>query len=48
MHNPNSDEIEACDTLIAYCLKMKKDLGLVLPTSEEVAKATQNEMIKDF
>mgnify|MGYP001485130041 CR=1 FL=1 len=46
--NPKAKEIETCDNLIKYCNKLKIQLGLVEPSSEEVAKKTETEMINQF
>ena len=48
MDNPKAREIETCDNLIGYCNKMKVQLGLAAPTSEEVAKKTETEMINEY
>lgn len=42
--NPNSEKISACDQCIKYCHTLKKKHGLVPPSSEEVAAATQKEL----
>ena len=39
-------EIETCDSLVAYCISLKKKFGLILD-SEEVARQLQEEQRKD-
>lgn len=48
MDNPKAKEIEVCENLIGYCNKMKMQLGLAEPTSEQVAKKTETEMINEY
>lgn len=46
--NPNQQEIDTCDVLIAYCKKLKAQWGLVAPTSEEVAKEVEKDLINEY
>lgn len=48
LENPNRNEIDTCDVLIAYCKKLKAQWGLVAPKDEEVAKVAQQEMINEY
>ena len=45
--NPNQKEIDTCENLITYCNKLKVQQGLVPPTSEEVAKKAESELINE-
>lgn len=46
--NPYFKEIETCEQLVQYCQKLKVQHGLVPASSEEVAKATEKEMISEY
>jgi len=46
--NPHAKEIATCDHLVAYCNTLKKNLGLMPATSEEVAKKTETELINEY
>lgn len=46
--NPYQKEIDTCDHLITYCQKLKVQQGLVQPTSEELAKEVEQQMITDY
>lgn len=46
--NPNLREVETCDQLIQYCIRLKGQYGLIPPTEEEVAEKTQKEEINKF
>lgn len=48
MENPKAREMDICENLIGYCNKMKIQLGLAAPNSEEVAKKTETEMINEY
>ena len=48
MSNPNLKEIDTCEHLILYCQKLKVQQGMVPPTSEEVARKTQYDLISEF
>lgn len=45
--NPYLKEIDTCEHLIQYCNRLKVQFGLAQPTTEEVAKETQKEMISE-
>jgi len=44
--NPNEGKIDACEQAVKYCNSLKKKFGLVAPSTEEVAQATQKEINK--
>ena len=46
--NPHLKEIETCEHLLQYCNKLKAQCGLNAPSSEQVAKSTEKEMINEY
>ena len=48
MQNPYGRQIETCSTLISYCQGLKKQMGLVPPSDDQVAKETQKEIINEY
>jgi len=46
--NPFAKEIATCDHLVSYCNSLKKNLGLVPESSEQVAKKTETELINEY
>uniref|UniRef100_A0A7S3CIP3 Uncharacterized protein n=1 Tax=Strombidium rassoulzadegani TaxID=1082188 RepID=A0A7S3CIP3_9SPIT len=46
--NPYTKEIETCDSLIAYCNKLKVQKGMIEPSQEEVAKSVQKNIISGY